>query len=347
MCRVFRWLAQIRRRRVDEIDRRIIGRDQRVGRIPRDLGKEPAAGREELGKRRAWKRLRWSFFLPRPLPRLAGGLPDRGLLRGGRFLLAAVRDLERVLRRTVEVLIDEFRLHARPPAVVELGEAADHVRVAIGHVPRLARIGGNVVEFPAVGAVGDVDEAPTAFANADVRELARRRLPAIPTPLMRHERPVGPLGGRVAEQGHEAAALNLRRDLWRDLDAGDLAERRQHVEMGGHRRHIDALRQRSLPPPERRHPRASPPDGALRPAHPGVKDARTVGCAVIGREHHERVPGHAEPFKFGEQSADVRIDVLDHAVELRDLGPLLRVAHARLLKQVEVHPIRAHRTVER
>ena len=309
------------------------------------LGMRPVGN---VGQRRRWQAHRWLLRLML----LGAGLRDAGLLGVGlrisRFRrLAAEGDLERILRRAVLIFVDEIPLHISPPAIVCGGEAADDVGMLGGHVVRLGGIGRDVMELPALGTIRHVDEAPPPLADAAVAKLTRGHLAPLPATLVRDERPVGPHGPGIAEEGHEAAAFHVRGDVRRDGHAGEFAERRQHVDVRGHGRHVDALGQRSLPPPERRHPRAPTPDGVLGPTHAGVKHAGPGGRAVVSREHDQCLSGHAEPIKRLEQPADIRVDVLDHAVEPGDPVPLPAVAHPCRCERRVIRLRRALRAVER
>ena len=216
-----------------------------------------------------------------------------------------------------------------------------------GHVVRLSGIGRDVMEFPALGPIRHVDEAPPPLADAAVAKLTRGHLAPLPATLVRDERPVGPHGAGIAEERHEAPAFHVRGNVRRDGHAGEFAERRQHVDVRGHGRHVDALGQRALPPPERRHPRAPAPDGVLGPTHAGVEHAGPGGRAVVGREHNQCLPGDTEPINRLEQPADIRVDVLDHAVEPGDPVPLPVVAHPCRCEWRGVRLRRALRAVER
>ena len=253
--------------------------------------------------------------------------------------LPLVGGLERIHGGDGGILIHEIGLHGLPPAVVLGGEAGHDLRLLLREVLPLFRIGGNVVELPCRGTVFHIHKAPLPLANAALAVLGLRLLAAIPAAQVREQRPVGPRGFSVSQERHEASAFHLGRHLMRYRHAGKLTERRQHVDVRRHGRHIDAGWQRARPPPEAGHPGAAAIGRALHPAHPGIEDRGTRGGAVVGREHDERVVGETPLVELLHQPADVRVDVFDHAVELRDLGPRLRVLHASGLELREVRRV--------
>ena len=250
--------------------------------------------------------------------------------------LPLVGGLERIHGGDGGILIHEIGLHGLPPAVVLGGEAGHDLRLLLREVLPLFRIGGNVVELPCRGTVFHIHKAPLPLANAALAVLGLRLLAAIPAAQVREQRPVGPRGFSVSQERHEASAFHLGRHLMRYRHAGKLTERRQHVDVRRHGRHIDAGWQRARPPPEAGHPGAAAIGRALHPAHPGIEDRGASGGAVVGREHDERVVGQLPLVELPHEAAEVRVDVFDHAVELRDLRPLPRVLYARGLELREI-----------
>ena len=277
------------------------------------------------------------------------GMGAVGDVRDGRrrAKLPLVGGLERIHRWDVDVFIDEVGLHGLPPSVVCTGEAGHDVWMLLHQVVLLARISSDVVEFPRRWTVFHIHEAPLPLANAALAILGLRHLATIPAAQVREQRPVGPRGFSVSQERHEASAFHLGRHIRRYRHAGELTERRQHVDVRRHGRHIDARGQRARPPPEAGHPRAAAIGRALHPAHPGIEDRGSRGRTVVGREHDERVVGQPPRIELLHQPADVRVDVLDHAVELGDLRPLPRVLHARCLNLREIPRVGAGRAVER
>ena len=79
--------------------------------------------------------------------------------------------------------------------------------------------------------------------------------------------------------------------------------------------------------------------------HAGVAHRRTRGRAIVGREDDECVVGNAPVVELGKQPAHVRVNVFDHAVELRDLSPLFLLVDAGCLEPGEIRLVGAGRAV--
>ena len=159
-----------------------------------------------------------------------------------------------------------------------------------------------------------------------------------------HERAVGPLGFRILQQRQQAAAFDLFLHFVGQLRAGDLGERREKVEMGAQRIALRAARDAaSGPAEEARRARAALIGVPLPPFMPALKIFTARGAAVVGAEiDDQRVVRDAPFVELLQQLAEVRVDVLDHAEELR--GVLVHAGLAEILLVVflgqDVRPVR-------
>ncbi len=132
---------------------------------------------------------------------------------------------------------------------------------------------------------------------------------------MGEQRALRPGRLRVLQQGQQAAPLRLGFGGRRQRGAGQRGPGAEDVDMRRQRRAV-GRRHPPRPAPERHGARAAQPGRALGAAHAGVEHLHPRRAAIVIHEHHQGVLGDAPCIEFGEQTADVLVDVVDHAKEV-------------------------------
>ena len=229
------------------------------------------------------------------------------------------------------VVLAQFDEHGFLPLLHLTSQLRGHLGLFLADVLTLPRIRHHVEELACV---------PQAIS---LRARAALALPAI------HNRAIGPLHLFPEQVRFEAAAVE--RLLAGHRNARAIGQRGEQIHDRGDGLYKSALRNARRPADDQRRPHAAFIRRSLAPFHAAIPTHAVR--AVVMKEQHDGVLGHAELIKLLEQSTDVPVDVLAHrqsTAQMLQIFPT-RIADAQLallvLKLVPPAIRHLHRRVRR
>ena len=195
----------------------------------------------------------------------------------------------------------------------------------------VSRRGGARFDGAQGGALAGVLLARWVIARTAAHEEEVARLHGGHRIFMRGRQAAGPAADMMEEQAvvvptdrrrglkqrPEREAFELRAERGREGCPGEVAERREDVQVGRQIRHRVRLPFPG-PFPEGDGPRAALPDGAFAAPHTGVEDIQPVGLAVVVHEDEDRVVLQFTLPEMLHQPSEVVVEVGDHT-EIRGL----------------------------
>ena len=159
--------------------------------------------------------------------------------------------------------------------------------------------------------------------HSRIQAVARRKF-AVKNPMVSIGEFIIDISPRKITSNNEVVDLtkkefDLLLYLVAELGPGNLGERREDVDVGAQCVALRSSRDAAGGPAEEGHrSRAALIGRAFGALHAAIEDLRARGAAVVtGDVNYERVVFYAPFLKLLEQRTEVRIDVLDHAKELR------------------------------